>query len=169
MARMYEIGQRVCLWDAQIFLGSTEARIIREVVVTVTETKTGVPGEFSKYPSPFESLRGIGEDGKIYEKHWELWPEIYGCNFSTVWSTRSDDGHMWTPVESLHLYNELVSHENEPNDFTLVDSIGNAIRPKGDFYYCEEHDSYWSRRIECFWCNIDNLSKRKRALARVLK
>lgn len=167
---MYEVNDKICLWQIKIVLGSTEVRVVKEVMVTITETKTGVPGEFSGHPAPFESLRGLGNDGKVYEKHWDFWPESQACDFTTQWTIREDgEGEgleiFWAPAEATHVYNELASRRKGTPEFTLIDKDGASILPKGDFDYCLEHDSYWSRRIECFWCHVENISKRKAAMA----
>lgn len=164
----YEIGQNVCLWQVIVPIGSTHVRVVKEVLVRVIAEKTGTPGEFSKRPLPFQSLKAVDKDGNIYEKHWRKWPEEHECDFSHSWTRRHDGaGHDkdWTPVEAVHVYNELVSARRGPKTFLLTDRLGNPVTPKGDVSYCFEHDVYTHRADECDWCYIDNMTKRKRAAA----
>ena len=132
----------------------------KEILVTITETKTGVLGEWSQKPVALTSLRGIGDDGKTYEKHWEYWPESQTRDFIGQWSMR-DDGEdadkYWTPKEAIYAYNELRS-ANKRNKKKLVrtDCNGNTITPKGDIIYCEKHDEYNHQGDTCFHCYMES-------------
>lgn len=163
----YEIGQHLCLWQVITPLGSTHVRVVKEVVVRIIAEKTGAPGELSKRPLPFQSLKAVDEDGNIYEKHWKRWPEEPGCDFTHSWSRRHDGaGHDkdWVPVEAVHVYNELTStRRGFRRAFSLTDRLGNPIAPKGDVNYCFEHDVYVHLAHECEWCYLDNMTKRRRA------
>jgi hypothetical protein len=156
----YYEGQRVALWQTKIEVkkNTTQIVVLKEVIVTITEMKTGVPGKFSRERSSRQSLRGLGDDGKVYEKHWDSWPELSSgpSDFSSLWSSR-DDGvgrnKVWSPAEAVHVYNNTISKRLGDNDFTLTDATGAAILPKGDVVYCEKHDDY-SYGPECLWCLV---------------
>lgn len=151
---IYRIGQRVNLWQTGVFPGERLTRVQRSVVVNITEVKTGTPGEFSGSPVSLQSLRGMGDDGQIYEKHWDSWPESQTNDFSDQWSFRRD-GH-WIPLEAVSAYNRFVREGKER--FKVVDRIvgpdGNDIIPKGDVLHCMEHDQYHHAgdQMGCFVC-----------------
>ncbi|GEM_PF-3275603 len=151
---IYAIGQNICLWQVRQEFGSAELCVLKEVIVTITEIKTGAPGEFSGNPVSSQSLRGIGDDGKIYEKHWNSWPESQTRDFVDQWSIR-DDGEgiqrFWIPKEAIHVY-DAASCRKGPSEFILINQSGAAIKPKGDVVYCEEHDRYSYKDNTCFWC-----------------
>lgn len=150
----YEISKKVCLWRIKVIDG--RITVIKEVIVTITEIKTGVPGEFSGEPVSSQSLRGIGDDGKTYEKHWESSPESQIYDFIGQWSLR-DDGEggyrFWIPREAIHFYNEFSLRKN-PTMFRIVDRSGAPVTPKNFGSYCEEHDQY-SYSEKCLPCLID--------------
>ncbi|OGF61166.1 hypothetical protein A2662_03365 [Candidatus Giovannonibacteria bacterium RIFCSPHIGHO2_01_FULL_45_33] len=159
----YSVGQKVCLWQIQyekqfdsIFLNSVKLHVLKEVIVTISEIKTGVFGEFSNKSVSAQSLRGVGEDGNFYEKHWESWPESQLQDFIDSWSIRDDgngDSRFWIPKEAVYVYNS-VSRQNGPNALTLVGDSGITIEPKGDVVYCEKHDRYSHRDNKCFFCRV---------------
>jgi hypothetical protein len=124
---------------------------LKEVIVTITEIKVGVPGQFSQTPSPSQSLKGQGNDGKVYEKHWEFWPESQTMDYITQWTLR-DDGvgrePFWVPHEAIYVYDAVRE------GMRIIDQQGNDIRPKGDFVYCREHNSYAHTGGRCIHCII---------------
>jgi hypothetical protein len=156
---MYTVGQKICLW--QEVVTNSQVLILKEVLVTITETKTGVLGQWSRKPVSGISLRGIGDDCKVYEKHWEYWPESQTNCFTGEWSMR-DDGEgvgvakYWTPKEAVHAYSEL-KYANKALKMNLVrvDLQGNPIVPKGDVGYCAEHDMYHHVWDTCFSCFME--------------
>lgn len=150
----YTIGQKVCLWRVKHNWGLVEIRVLKEVIVTITEVKTGVPGEFSRDPVSSQSLRGIGDDGKTYEKHWDSWPESQTNDFIDSWSMRDDgegDDQFWVPMEAVYIY-DAASRRREPPAFTLIDQSDAPIKPKGDVVYCEKHDHYSHKDGVCIFC-----------------
>ncbi len=156
---MYFIGQKVCLWQELFTPG--QVLILKEVLVTITETKTGVIGHWSQKPATQMSLRGLGDDGKVYEKHWESWPESQTSDFIAQWSMR-DDGEgvgvtkYWTPREAVHSYNELRSvNKRLEKKFVRIDTSGKPVVPKGDIGYCANHDEYDHQGDTCFSCHIE--------------
>jgi hypothetical protein len=162
---MFEIGQVVCLWHEDVT--ESGVTVLKEVLVTLTDIKTGVPGEWSRIPSTRQSLRGLGDDGNVYDKHWDVWPETQLDDFMTVWSIRDDapEGFLvWQPKEAIHAYNALNRHNDRHPDERLErrDLSGNPILPKGDISYCEKHDRYEHRNVQCFRCRMD---ERKTAAA----
>ncbi len=153
---MYSVGQKVCLW--QIRREETVLRVLREVIVTITEIKTGVPGEFSRKPVSYQSLKGTDEHGVVYEKSWNVWPESQTDNFVESWTEREDGGEdfpFWVPREAVYVYS-AISRANKRNKqkLPLVDESGAPIKPKGDAVYCEKHDAYSHR--QCLYCLIDS-------------
>jgi hypothetical protein len=155
----YVIGQKVCLWQEDIRHGMGVV-VLKEVIVTVTEIKTGVPGHWSRTPVSSQSLRGIGDDGKVYEKHWESWPESQTNCFTDQWSMRDDgegDDPYWTPKEAVYAYNDLSRYNSgrEVNVLVRTDVNGNSILPKGDFVHCAVHDLYGHSGQCCFKCLIE--------------
>lgn len=149
---MYSIGQEVCLWQIHPEHRNGQITVLKEVIVTVTAIKTGVLGQFSQTPSSSQSLMGRGDDGKVYEKHWEFWPESQTIDFIGQWSIRGD-GHSsspwWFPHEAVNVYDAIRE------GMRIVDLYGKDIRPKGDFVYCAEHDSYAHMDGRCVHCIID--------------
>ena len=147
---MYEIGQKICLWQMGKMV-EKKITILKEVIVTITESKAGTPLEFSQTPAKSQSLRGIGDDGLLYEKHWNIWPESPGITFDSEWTTR-DDGNgenpHWDPYEAFTFYNSLN------RTFTIVYSNGEKAVPKADIAHCEKHDQYFDINGECFVCWI---------------
>lgn len=153
---MYNIDQKVCLWQIQAIPGSRQIVVLKEVIVTITEMKTGAPGEHSREPSSLQSLRGIGDDGNLYEKHWEEWPESQTNDFQSQWNMR-DDGvgegveQYWIPMEAVYVYNSFSKVKAE--GCKLIDINSADILPKGDISYCEEHDRYThGKGTTCFFC-----------------
>lgn len=152
---MYQVNQKVCLWQTNIVPGSNQITVVKEVIVTITEIKTGVPGEYSGKPVSHQSLRGVGDDGKTYEKHWDQWPESQTNDFLSSWTHR-DDGvsingnNSWTPYEAVHGYN-IVSRVSKKR-VKLIDLTGVEIKPKGDVVYCEKHDCYNHAGVDCIYC-----------------
>jgi hypothetical protein len=156
-----EIGDKICLWQEEFDFKAKAIKVLKEVIVTITETKVDVPGEFSGKPCTYQSLRGIGDDAKEYEKHWDYWPEAQTRTFTDVWSMR-DDGigkkKVWIPKEAVHAYGELVRVNkklkvNEQLVRIYADNT-NAI-PKGDVTYCEKHDEYTHKGQDCFYCLVE--------------
>ena len=164
---MYEVGETICLWQEKIVPGTEEnpgsVMVLKEVLVTITGTKTGVPYEFSGEPASGTSIRGIGDDGKVYEKHWDFWPESQTCGFQDQWSVRNDgegDDPFWAPKEAVHTHNQLQGFNKENgSNIRRLDKNGNPILPKGDVVYCEEHDDYRHRGGSCFHCLIEEMKK----------
>ncbi|MBI3074717.1 MAG: hypothetical protein HYY92_00690 [Parcubacteria group bacterium] len=164
----FTIGQKVCLWQIELGIERRrgkdfdELRILKEVIVTVTEIKTGVLGEWTRKPVSSQSLRGIGDDGKTYEKHWGSWPESQTNDFLGQWSMRDDgDGgesqRFWIPGEAVDVYN-AVSRENRRIariKLALVNTASEAVKPKGDIIYCEAHDHYEHAGTPCFHCHYN--------------
>ncbi|MCB9814860.1 hypothetical protein H6784_05645 [Candidatus Nomurabacteria bacterium] len=159
----YAIGKEVCLWQERVEAG--KVTVLKEVIVRITEIKTGVPGEFSRNPQMSQSLRGIGDDGNVYEKHWNYWPEAQIRCFDTQWSMRDDgagEHNFWIPKEAVYAYNELkyfVKHCCDSDTIVRVDTKGQPIIPKGDCTYCEKHDEFHYSWQECFRCSMENRQK----------
>lgn len=142
--------------------------ILKEVIVTITETKTGVHGEWSDEPVSSQSLRGISDDNKTYEKHWDLWPESQTNDFVDQWSMRDDGAgddslQFWSPMEAVRVYNS-VSRENRRTartKFALTNMGGAAMKPKGDVVYCEAHDRYEHEGVQCFYCRFPEVARHR--------
>ncbi len=152
---MYKLGQKVCLWQSSIVPGSRQITVVKEVIVTITEIRTGVPGEHTGNPSILQSLRGVGNDGKTYEKHWNVWPESQTSDFSSSWSMRDDStlsNRYWIPVEAVYLYDVKSTSRSSGKTASLVDQNGADIVPKGDVVYCELHDCYSHAGNHCAFC-----------------
>lgn len=152
-----EVGHVMCLWHEDV--KPEGVTVLKEVLVTITETKTGVPGEFSRNPVSSQSLRGIGDDGKTYEKHWESWPESQTNCFTTQWSMRDDgegDNPFWIPKEAVHAYDELRRAKEQHPELKLErrDKNGQPVLPKGDVVHCAEHDEYTHKGTTCFSCHV---------------
>ncbi|OGG73056.1 hypothetical protein A3A38_01920 [Candidatus Kaiserbacteria bacterium RIFCSPLOWO2_01_FULL_53_17] len=158
---MFTVGQKVCLWHIGRRNGLT-VPVLKEVIVTITEVKTDVPNEVSGKPMSDQSLRGTGDDGKPYEKHWDSWPEEQLRDFATSWSmredgaTESDPFPDWIPREAVHAYNSMVlyrkHHIGADEQVVLLDSTGQPAKPKGDITHCATHDRYQHAGTECFHC-----------------
>ena len=150
MDRKYVFGKR------KSCLGLERFRSKKEVIVRITETKTGAPHEFSSIPVPeqFQSLRGVGDDGLQYKKHWDSWPESQINVFTNEWSWREDSGDDfgWNPMEAVSLFNE--THGRQP--VALVDMNDNEVFPKGDVTRCEKHNYYSHRNANCFYCHLES-------------
>lgn len=154
---MYVVGQKVRLWGIKVSPGLIE--VTRDVTVTITEIKTGVPGEFSRTPSRSQSLKAVAENGTVYEKHWESWPESQTNTFQGVWSHRKDDGEYWIPREAVSAYNEftLFMRDRKDSNVRYVGLDGNPITPAGEgVVRCEVHNHYmFAHDSTCFWCAVD--------------
>jgi hypothetical protein len=130
------------------------------VPVTITETKTGTPSDFSRRPVNQQSLKGIGNDGKLYEKHWDYWPESQTNDFMDCWSLRDDGAgsqQFWTPKEAVHAYNNLQRFKKQNKDageLVRLDVQGQQIMPKGDIVFCKEHDRYYYQGGNCIHCLV---------------
>ncbi len=159
------VGKQICLWRAEQKPGEHIIRVVKEVIVTIAEEKIGVPGQYSRTPSRFASYCGLGNDGKIYKKHWDAWPESSQAgDFLFQWTLRADGGGRgrsgpWVPIEAIYLYNSKVSRQmGEMEHFTIVDVFGNEINPKGDVVYCDIHDQYSYVGTECELCRHEHES-----------
>ncbi len=158
----HKTGQKICLWQEKVDRETGLVTVLKEVVVTLTEIKTGVPGEFSETPTNLESLRGVGDDGKVYEKHWDYWPESQTDDFIDRWSMREDglgESNFWSPVEAVYAHNRLADHNRKHGEkhgvLHRVDQAGNAILPKGDIVHCEKHDEYHYPDSKCLRCFLE--------------
>lgn len=158
----YEVGKTICLWQEKIDFEKRVVTVLKEVLVKITETKTGVLGEFSGKPVSGTSLKGVGDDGKEYEKHWDSWPESQTNCFTDQWSVRDDgegDDHFWFPKEAVHAYNSLRrANEKASNNIVRVDTLGQPIVPKGDVTYCNKHDEYRHEGQKCLGCLIEKVA-----------
>ena len=153
------VGKQICLWRAEQKQKEHAIRVIKEVIVTIAEEKIGVPGQYSRILSRFASYRGLGNDGRTYEKHWSVWPESsQSGDFLYQWTLRTDGGsrgrsNIWIPLEAVYLYNSKISRRmGETEHFIIVDMSGNEIKPKGDVVYCGVHDRYSFTGDECEAC-----------------
>lgn len=163
----YAPNQKICLWKVEIVREST-LMVIKEVIVTITEVKSGVIGEISGKPVPFQSVLGVGDDSQVYEKHWLWWPESpVDCDFDSQWTDHVDcvTEKVWTPVEAVYIYNEIASSRCARGALSLFDTQGLPIVPKGDVQFCTEHDEFVHYREMCSWCCMDNLVRRRVAMA----
>jgi hypothetical protein len=158
----YSIGQKICLWQEHVRLGAVI--VLKEVIVTITEIKTGVLGEYSMRPASSQSLRGIGDDGKTYEKHWDVWPESQTNDFIGQWSPRLDgegEHHFWIPQEAVYAYDSLRRHNErfgQTHGVIKRTDINEAeVLPKGDFSYCKEHEYYSPLGNHCFHCMLEGM------------
>ena len=157
----YKVGQKVCLWQlAPLRHGQGRVvKVLKEVIVTITEIKDGVLGEFSQKPVSAQSLRGIGDDGKQYDKHWDVWPESQTRDYREQWSLRDDAGGedpFWAPYEAAQLYGQFIragKRDGEP--FKIVNEAGVEMKPNGDTTHCEKHDEYSLGDDTCFWCRLE--------------
>ena len=157
---MYKVNQKVCLWQTNIVPGSNQITVVREVIVTITEIKTGVPSAHSRTPMDLQSLRGIGEDGKTYEKHWDVWPESQARDYVESWSMRDaatiDTGNrFWIPVEAVYIYDVKQESKRHGRAVSVIDQNGFDVKPKGDVVYCERHDRYNHAGVVCIFCSHD--------------
>jgi hypothetical protein len=141
----YHVGQTVCLWNAIYDSKRKNFRVIREVLVVITDVKTGVRIDDSDRVTSHQSLKGVDENGKVYEKHWNLWPERGKQDFSTRWSRVFErDDSVWVPVESIHAYNNISHGKERGTNISLVDNRGVQVKPKGDnIVFCWMHNRYW--------------------------
>ncbi len=151
-----EVGHVMCLWQEDV--KPDGVTVLKKVLVTITETKIGVPGEYSREPVSSQSLRGIGDDGKTYEKHWNSWPESV-INCLATWTRRNDgegDDPFWIPKEAVHAYGDLRLANRQHPELKLErrDKNGQPILPRGDVVYCKEHDEYTHNGSTCFLCHV---------------
>ncbi len=160
----YHVGQRICLWQMHIDFKNKLAIVVQEVIVTITEWKTGVPGYFSQEPVSGRSLKATSSMGLLYKKHWESWPESQTSCFTDQWSLRIDgmtpeglpaeEGSLdsfWYPKEAASEYGDATRH-----GFSVVDIHGNPMVPKGDVVLCREHNSYDHVGIPCLECYLED-------------
>lgn len=159
----YRVGQKVNLWQVEVFPDERIVRVLRSVIVTITDVKTGVPGHWSRTPSSQQSLRGLGDDGHTYEKHWESWPESQTRDFSDQW-THCEHWDWEAPREATDAYNSFVREGKRK--YNLVDRIvgpdGKDIIPGGDTEHCTTHDLYRNAG-DTFGCIDCRLGKIKTA------
>lgn len=164
----YHVGQKINLWQIYTDDQDRTARILKSVLVTVAEVKTGVKEDITGKPSTEESVLAFAEDGTRYERFWDRVPICMSFSFHAQWSVRDDCepipgyNHMsrsWTPMEAWCAYNDLLFHCDE--EYKLVDQIvgpnGQAIVPEGDVVKCEKHDTYQPKYFECSDCVFGGL------------
>lgn len=149
---VYYVGQVILLWH--MVPGSKNRQTVfvvnREIFVTITQIKTGVLGEHSHKSVSHQSLLGIGDDGKKYWKHWDVWPEDGVHDFLGTWTKRTDSGLSylsWTPVEANTVYNDLRG-----DGFYPVDINDEILLPHGNVCYCKKHDRYHYPTQVCSKC-----------------
>ena len=163
----YEIGQAICLWQEIVDFENGVVTVMKEVLVKITETKTGVPGEFSNKPVDMTSLKGVGDDGKEYTKHWDYWPESQTNSFIDQWDCRDDgegDDKFWFPKEATHAHNDLCrTNKKLEKKMVRVDVNCKPIVPKGDVDHCEQHDYYSHKGGKCFGCLMEKVKAEKEA------
>jgi hypothetical protein len=167
----YHVGQKINLWQHHIDTKTRTTRILKSVLVTVAEVKTGVKQDYTDEPSTDESVLAFAEDGTRYERFWDRVPISQTSDFYGQWSMR-DDGELtpgynplfrlWKPMEAWCVYNDYLHYGVKK--YNLVDKIlgpdGQAIVPSGDVTKCEKHGTYQPKHIECFECVLENLSKK---------
>lgn len=148
---VFKPGDVVCLWGVKHEGG--QIIIHKEILVTVMEVKTGVEG----LPKTYQSLRGMTEDGRYFEKHWRYWPGVeIKLHERHHWSESSDgDSGKWVPQEAVNVYNLAPK-----NRVKIVDLLGREIKPKSAAY-CKEHDRYSFAGEKCLYCPIDTKPKTK--------
>jgi hypothetical protein len=166
MTKPYRIGQKINLW--QVDVRNRETRILKSVIVTITEEKTGVLGHWSKKPQTHQSLRAVDDQGLVYEKHWRIWPESQTATFADRWSLRGDgaphpdrvDWYYWHPVEAHSAYNSFLYYKREGIVDRIVGPDGKeGIIPLGDVVKCEAHGEYGLKAGDCFDCWMDASAK----------
>lgn len=164
----YSIGQIVCLWEVKdLSPGETAIVVAREILVRITEIKEGVPGEFTRRPAG-TGLKGIGDDGKEYVKHWDSYPESQTCTFAVEWSMREDgttdkDFPYWIPRESAPFHSEVYRENTRGGkQLKLVDLKGNPVEPKGDLEKCHEHGTFHYLAAKCSHCRLAEAIARNR-------
>ncbi len=160
---MRNIGDKVNLWQYEIDVRNRLTRVTKSVIVTITETKTGAPGEFSRQPVSSQSLRGTGDDGLMYEKHWDSWPESQTSDFQEQWTARFEGGDFWIPKESTSVYHDFAKYGKKKLKVVdrLVGPDGNDIVPQGDVLHCKKHDEYYDKNDQCFPCFADEHRKKQ--------
>ena len=140
--------RQVCLWGVQQESGCSKTQVLKEIIVTVfakSSTNQTEPREHVRH-----HLRGLGNDGHIYEKSWKQLPGI-NMPVPIQWVAHHGKDPNWVPLEAVGVYNTL---SNSP-EFTIVDASGNSIKPKGDVAYCEKHDRYWHLDDMCAGCVVE--------------
>lgn len=151
----YKVGLRICLWQIDKPLFTNRLVVVKEVIVTLNGVKTGVPTQVEGVPSTYLSLRGVGDDGQLYEKHWDRWPDALCADPLSLWSARDDgvDGQVWMPREAFQLYNLFASQRRmNLRAFVLEGLKGLEAIPKGDLVHCEAHDDYSLPGDPCLSC-----------------
>lgn len=172
---MFTIGQTVCLWQTNYESDQDCIRVLREVLVRITEIKTGARGEFSNNPVHLQSLRGIGDDEETYEKHWDVWPESQTNDFMSQWSFREDskvdlEFPFWSPVEAVSVYSGMRRLSRNLNkNVRILDTNGNPMQPKGDVVRCERHDEYDHPGQPCIVCRLEHMRKQPTLVAHAAK
>jgi hypothetical protein len=160
----YRVGQKVNLWQTEVLPKERLTRVHNSVIVTITEVKTGVPGHWSRTPTSHQSLRGVGDDGRIYEKHWESWPESQTNDFLTQWSP-CEHWDWAMPREAVQAYNDFVYFGKQKHNVVdrIVGPDGNDIVPQGDVERCETHDQYYHAGddgdTKCFVCFLEKIRR----------
>ncbi len=140
---LLKVGDRISLWLVDFFTTPGTIQITREILVSITEEKTGAPRQFSREPSSFQSLKGIGDDGRLYEKHWESWPESQNADFTERWSQSYENNSLVTPFEAYRIYNDVARVNRVKQALRLLGPDGSAIKPNGDkLAHCKTHDMY---------------------------
>ncbi|MES2986204.1 MAG: hypothetical protein V4686_03725 [Patescibacteria group bacterium] len=148
----YKIGQIICLWELVPPYGNPII-VVREILVTITNIHENVLGKESKCPAGI-GLKGIGNDGKVYEKHWDTWPDDQ-MQPDIFWTWREDgtmlpQPSLWLPFEAV-LYYSWVFRRNSGN-IKIVDKDSNPIEPKGDLEKCSTHGTFYYPGAECISC-----------------
>jgi hypothetical protein len=156
----FKVGQKVCLWRVDHSESPENIRILKEVIVIITQIKIGAIGQLSKKPTPKQSLRGIGNDDNTYEKHWDRWPENPSYSFDHQWTDRMDGEPVegikfWIPQEAVAVWNDANEERKKyEKNLRIVDRDGNPIRPDGDFIHCDLHDHYEHLGLICSRCAL---------------
>ncbi len=153
---MYKIGQRVCLWEEKIL--PYRVLVTKEIMVTITEIKVGVPLANTGVPTSNIGLKGVDDSGNQYEKHWNVWPidDNNVCNGGVhFWTKVTSDSVVEQLNEAVHAYNELrICNHMSVMDRDRVDSNAQPILPKGEVAYCSAHDEYFYNRGSCALCQV---------------
>lgn len=162
----YQIGQKINLWQIHVDGENRTTHVLKSVLVTVTEVKTGVLEDYTDKPSTDESVRAVTEDGQVYERFWDRVPISQTTDFYGQWSLRDDgenipgypnDYKFWSPKEAWVAYKDFLRYSSPK--YNIVDRIvgpdGQAIVPKGDVVKCETHGTYQPPHINCFDCYMD--------------
>ena len=153
----YKIGEKIKLWKiTPAATGTQTAQVTKEVIITITEMKKNVPGEFSgEVKDGYIGYKAIGDDGNEYEQFWFSYPEGFGA-YGHIWERFYD--YDFTPTKGEEIdydfyYNSCMAFNDAQKADIKIEYNNKETLPFGTEYQkCDKHAYFFRNGRRCLKC-----------------